>query len=122
MKKDSSSRVSNINAVQGIVRESDATGASQVVPSPAAQTNAAGSFSNNGYDRGGNGNRFNSRGRGGSGAARRSTVPQWVIDYCRNNKLCFNCKQPFTPETHPPGTRCARSFQRLDPKLRPQSN
>jgi hypothetical protein len=122
LKKDSSSRVTNVNAVQGVVRESDATGASQVVPPPPAQTNAVGSFNNNGSDRGGNGNRFSSRGRGGSGAARRSTVPQWVLDYCRNNKLCFHCKQPFTPETHPPGTRCTRSFQRLDPKLRPQSN
>ena len=40
-------------------------------------------------------------------------MPQWVTDYCRNNKLCFKCKQPFTPDTHPPGTRCSRSLNDL---------
>ena len=60
LKKDSSSRVTNVNAVQGAIRESDATDASQVVAPPAAQTNAVVSFNNNGSDRSGNGNRFSS--------------------------------------------------------------
>ena len=119
IKKDSSSRVSGVSVTHGLVRDEDNTNQSIDVASSTLVNNAVGAYNSNGYNRGGYGNRYSSRGRG---VGRQSTVPQWVLDYCRNNKLCYRCKEPFVADTHPLGRRCNRPFKRLDEKLRPQSN
>lgn len=117
VKKDSPSRMDTASVLQsdGDTRMSNTS--HNTTPS-AISTSVVGSYSNR-FRRGGDGNggRFNNR-----GPPRRSTVPQWVIDYCRSNRLCFKCKEPFTPETHPVGSQCTRPFKRLDDKLRPRSN
>jgi hypothetical protein len=119
IKKDSSSRVSATNVIYSTAGDEEATGIVGGTVSSAVANNAVGSYRGNGYSRGGGGSRYNNR---GPRVARPPTVPQWVIDYCRSNKLCFKCKEPFTPTTHPPGRVCNFPFKRLDEKLRPQSN
>jgi hypothetical protein len=119
IKKDSSSRVSTTNVVHTVARDEEFVNKSYGVAVPPMLNNAVAAYSGNGYIRNYNSNRYGNRGRS---EARQISVPQWVIDYCRNNKLCFRCKEPFTADTHPPGRRCNRPLKRLDEKLRPQSN
>ena len=110
-KKESSNRTAPITAVQAVPDTADMLyGNSRDVVANNAMTAFNGS--RNGNMRGGN--RF----RGG---ARQSSVPQWVMDYCRQNRLCYRCKEAF-PGTHTPGLPCRRPVKKLDDKLRPQSN
>jgi hypothetical protein len=118
-KKDSSNRTTPTNAIHTI-SDSSEMGQSNVVDS--APINAITSFngnrsgisssSSNGGMRGSN--RFRAGGRPNS-------VPQWVMTYCREHRLCYRCKEPF-PGTHTPGQPCRRAAKKLDDKLRPQSN
>jgi hypothetical protein len=119
IKKDSSTRVSGANVIHTITRDEESTNQAKDTVSSTVVNNAVGTYNSNGYNQDGGGNRYNNRDRA---VGRQSTVPQWVTDYCRTNKLCFKCKEPFTPDTHPLGRRCNRPFKRLDDKLRPRSN
>ena len=119
VKKDSSSRLSTTNVVHAVARDEEFVNKSYGVAVPPMLNNAVAAYSGNGYNRNYNSNRYGNRGKG---VVRQVSVPQWVIDYCRNNKLCFRCKEAFTADTHPPGRRCNRPIKRLDEKLRPQSN
>ena len=110
-KKDSATRVGSINSINGASQDESGKDVSLI--------NSAVASYNSNSARNSYGGRINTRGRD---MRRPAIVPQWVIDYCRSNKLCFRCKEPFTPDTHPPGHKCNRPFKRLDEKLRPRSN
>jgi hypothetical protein len=120
VKKDSTYRSSNISAM---VRDDNCiSNVSNDTQQQPISSNAISSYRNNG-NYGSRYNNSNNRfGNRGSNNVRQLKVPQWIINYCMQNKLCFRCKEPFTPETHPPRRRCTRPFKRLDPSLQPQSN
>jgi len=114
-KKDSSNRAASVNGVQAVADSGDMV-ASDV--RDAISTNVVSAFNGNRNGSGsGNvrgGNRFR-------GPARPSSVPQWVMNYCREHRLCSKCKEAF-PGTHAAGQPCRRAAKKLDDKLRPQSN
>jgi hypothetical protein len=110
-KKDSFTRTSSVAALQSVPVAAEPTSTNS---HDDATASAITTFNSN---RGGN-----MRGSGRfRGAARQNSVPQWVLDHCRQNRLCFRCKEAF-PGTHTPGQLCRRAAKKLDDKLRPQSN
>jgi hypothetical protein len=115
-KKDSSTRTAPMNAIHTALEDSNAS-ASHVHDTFAS--NAVKAFNNN--RSGGNGSGGMRGGSRFKAGARPNTVPQWVMNYCREHRLCYRCKEPF-PGTHTAGQPCRRPPAKLDDKLRPQSN
>jgi hypothetical protein len=110
-KKDSTSRSTPVNAIRTAAADADELHANT---DGVVHTNAVSAFNGNGSGGARGGSRF--RGSG-VGARRNNNMPQWVMNYCRQHRLCFRCKEAFHPNqpcSHPP--------KQLDDKLRPQSN
>ena len=109
-KKESSTRAAPVTAVHPADSGDMTYSSSRGVVDNNAITTFNGN--RNGNMRGGN--RFRS-------GTRQSSVPQWVMDYCRQHRVCYRCKESF-PGTHAPGQPCRRAVKKLDNNLRPQSN
>jgi len=118
-KKDSPNRTASLNAVHAVADSGDMVASDF---RDAVATNTINAFNGN---RSGNGSgNWNGGVRNGNrsrASARPSSVPQWVMNYCREHRLCFKCKEAF-PGTHAPGQPCRRAAKKLDDKLRQQSN
>jgi hypothetical protein len=120
VKRSSTYRTTSISAM---VHDDNVLSGIIDVQTPPIVNNAVASYSNNNNSNYPNKNNYSNRlSNRNRNTSQRNTVPQWVIDYCRTNKLCYRCKEPYTSDTHSPGKRCIRAVKRLDEKLRPQSN